>query len=84
MNFYLQGLILFFAQPHEFYSQGLVLFSGTATWLWTISNDYYYDVQLPINHVISKTVLHLVVICITSHKHSKHMLKVCRKFSKKI
>ena len=50
----------------------------------SLSNDYYYDVQLPINHVISKTVLHLVVICITSHKHSKHMLKVCRKFSKKI
>ena len=50
----------------------------------TYCNDYYYDVQLPINHVISKTVLHLVVICITSHKHSKHMLKVCRKFSKKI
>ena len=45
------------------------------------SNDYYYDVQLPINHVISKTVLHLVAVCITSLKHSKHMLKVCRKFS---
>ena len=45
---------------------------------------YYYDVQLPINHVISKTVLHLVTVCITSQKHSKHMLKVCRKFSKKI
>ena len=48
------------------------------------SNDYYYDVQLPINHVISKTVLHLVAVCITSQKHSKHMLKVCRKFSKKV
>ena len=46
-------------------------------------NDYYYDVQLPINHVISKTVLHLVAVCITSQKHSKYMLKVCRKFSKK-
>ena len=50
----------------------------------TDSNDYYYDIQLPINHVISKTVLHLVAVCITSQKHSKHMLKVCRKFSKKI
>ena len=46
------------------------------------TNDYYYDVQLTINHVISKTMLHLMAICITSHKHSKHMLKVCRKFSK--
>ena len=50
----------------------------------SFTNDYYYDVQLPINHVISKTVLHLVAVCITSQKHSKHMLKVCRKFSKKI
>ena len=49
----------------------------------SVVNDYYYDVQLPINHVISKTVLHLVVVCITSQKHRKHMLKVCRKFSKK-
>ena len=48
------------------------------------TNDYYYDVQLPINHVISKTVLHLVAVCITSQKHSKHMLKVYRKFSKKM
>ena len=46
-------------------------------------NDYYYDIQLPINHVISKTVLHLVAVCITNQKHSKYMLKVCRKFSKK-
>ena len=42
----------------------------------------FHDVQLPINHVISKTVLHLVDVCITSHKHSKQMLKVYRKFSK--
>ena len=49
-----------------------------------IVNDYYYDVQLPINHVVSKTVLRLVAVCITSQKYSKHMLKVCRKFSKKI
>ena len=49
----------------------------------SITNDYYYDAQLPINHVISKTVLHLVTVCITSQKHNKHMLKVCRKFSKK-
>ena len=26
-----------------------------------------YDIQLPINHVISKTVLHPVAVCITSH-----------------
>ena len=42
----------------------------------------FHDVQLPINHVISKTVLHLVDVCITSHKQSKQMLKVYRKFSK--
>ena len=65
--------------------------SGKSSWKipWSFvcqnsSNDYYYDVQLPINHVISKTVLHLVAVCITSQKHSKHMLKVCRKFSIKI
>ena len=44
------------------------------------NSDYYYDVELPINHVISKAVLHLVAICIT--KHRRHKLKVCRKFSK--
>ena len=27
----------------------------------------YYDIQLPINHVISKTVLHPVAVGITSH-----------------
>ena len=42
----------------------------------------HYDIQLPINHVISKTVLHLVAVYITKHKHSKHTLKVWRKFSK--
>ena len=47
-------------------------------------NDYYYDIQFLINHAISKTVLHLVAVCITSQIHSKHMLKVCRKFSKNI
>ena len=55
---------------------------GLTSMPFSYTNDYYYDVQLPINHVISKTVLHLMAICITSQKHSKHMLKVCRKFSK--
>ena len=48
-----------------------------------LNNDYiFYDVQLPIYYVMSKTVLHLVIVCVTSHKHSKQMLKVYRKFSK--
>ena len=33
----------------------------------------YYDVQFSINHVISKIMLHLVAVCITSHKHIKHI-----------
>ena len=43
---------------------------------------FLHDVQLPINHIISKTVLHLVAVGITSHKHSRHMVNVCRKFTK--
>ena len=45
----------------------------------SFTNDYYYDIQLPINHVISKTVLHLVAVCITSQAqqtHAKSMQKV--------
>ena len=38
-------------------------------------NDYY-DVQLSINHIVSKTVPHLAAVG-TSHKHSRYMLKVC-------
>ena len=34
----------------------------------------YYDVQLPINHVISKTVLHPVTVGITSHNHAESLL----------
>ena len=33
----------------------------------------YYDVQFSINNVISKIMLHLVAVCITSHKHIKHI-----------
>ena len=49
-----------------------------------VSIHRFYDIELPINHVTRKTVLHLVDVCITSHKHSKQMLKVYRKFSKNI